>query len=187
MTTIKHVIILIFTVCITVGIGMSWYYDKKTRNTTVVEEISQMKSERDSLFNLADNVVNKLIQEKEINQSQIDELNRKVAKGEMTLSQKDRAIKEIVKRSGEEKTRNADVLPKEVAMMAAPDELDGLKRENDYLKHKIHIFERLGVRNEELSMELDSLKSQLAYYESIIATKDSMLMAKKPKRKLKFW
>jgi len=178
--------IVIISLCITLAIVLSWYNDKVNRNKTVSAEILQMRSERDSLFNLADNVVDKLIQEKEINQSQIDELNRKVVSGEITLSQKDKAIQEIVRRSSEEKVRNVDVLPKEeVAMMAAPDErVEELKRENDYLKYNI---QRLDNRNEELSMELDSLKGQLLSYQTIVTTKDSMLTAKKPKRKLKFW
>ena len=185
MTTMKHVII-IFAVCITVGIVLSWYHDKKTKNTIFIEEISEMKSERDSLFNLADNVVNKLVQEKEINQSQIDELNKKVAKGEMTLSQKEKAIKEIVK-SNEEKVKKLDVLPKEVAMMATPDGIvDELKKENYYLKSNL---ERLYNKNEELSMEINSMRSKLLAYDSVMVIKDSIIIltSKKPKKRFKLW
>jgi len=181
----KHVIIIIFTVCITVGIVLSWYHDKKTKNTIVIEEISEMKLERDSLFSLADNVVNKLVQEKEINQSQIDELNKKVAKGEITLSQKEKAIKEIVK-SNEEKVKKLDVLPKEVVMMTTPDgRIDELKKENYYLKSNL---ERLYNRNEELSMEVNSMRNKLLSYDSVMVIKDSIILtSKKPKKRFKIW
>jgi len=185
MNSMKHVIIIIFTVCITVGIVLSWYHDKKTKKTIFIEEISEMKSERDSLFSLADNVVNKLVQEKEINQSQIDELNKKVAKGEITLSQKEKAIKEIVK-SNEEKVKKLDVLPKEVVMMTTPDgRIDELKKENYYLKSNL---ERLYNRNEELSMEINSMRSKMLSYDSVIVIKDSIILtSKKPKKRFKIW
>jgi hypothetical protein len=156
----NHIIYILLGLCVSLTIILilkDGYVRNKYSETH--DDVIQISSQQDSLFHLADEVLDVVIHEKEVNDSIFTELDNQVKDKEITIEQQVIQLKKLLKKANDAK----DFALKQQEIAMEMEEMSLIKSQEAKLaKNKAELeYQKLLEKNSQLLEEIEQLKKDI--------------------------
>ena len=157
----KHIIYISLGLCLLISLVLllKASYIETENYTKAHDEVKELSSQKDSLFSLADQVLDNVIHEKEVNDSIVSDLDSQVRNKEITIDQQVIQLKMLLKEANDAKDFALEQQEKasEMSKMSIIQ-----SQQSNEAKQKAHFeYQKLLEENARLLEEIEELKKNI--------------------------